>query len=317
MTLNKKRALGRGLSALLENSSTDITTKNIGVGGGQTVGSISSLLISQIEANPFNPRTNFEDEALRELSDSIKEHGIIQPLTVRKLGRDKYQLISGERRFRASQLAGLEEVPCYIRIANDQNMLEMALVENIQREDLNAVEVALSYQRLIDECNLTQEQLSQKLGKSRSNITNFLRLLKLPAAIQVGIREGLITMGHARALVNAGDEDRQVELFKQIIADELSVRDVEALIKEQREPSKSEKSISDDLTDSAEKNSSTVELSAAVVEFRNKLADNLASKVAITSDNKGRGKIVITFDSQEQLDRIIEAIGNSGVTVNA
>lgn len=317
MTLNKKRALGRGLSALLENSSTDITTKNIGVGGGQTVGSISSLLISQIEANPFNPRTNFEDEALRELSESIKEHGIIQPLTVRKLGRDKYQLISGERRFRASQLAGLEEVPCYIRIANDQNMLEMALVENIQREDLNAVEVALSYQRLIDECNLTQEQLSQKLGKSRSNITNFLRLLKLPAAIQVGIREGLITMGHARALVNAGDEDRQVELFKQIIADELSVRDVEALIKEQREPAKSEKAVADELSESPEKNNASAELSAAVVEFRNKLADNLASKVAITADNKGRGKIVITFDSQEQLDRIIEAIGNSAATVNA
>lgn len=317
MTLNKKRALGRGLSALLENSSTDITTKNIGVGGGQTVGSISSLLISQIEANPFNPRTNFEDEALRELSESIKEHGIIQPLTVRKLGRDKYQLISGERRFRASQLAGLEEVPCYIRIANDQNMLEMALVENIQREDLNAVEVALSYQRLIDECNLTQEQLSQKLGKSRSNITNFLRLLKLPAAIQVGIREGLITMGHARALVNAGDEDRQVELFKQIIADELSVRDVEALIKEQREPVKSEKAVADELSESPEKNNASAELSAAVVEFRNKLADNLASKVAITADNKGRGKIVITFDSQEQLDRIIEAIGNSAATVNA
>ncbi|MBK9190049.1 MAG: ParB/RepB/Spo0J family partition protein [Crocinitomicaceae bacterium] len=317
MTLNKKRALGRGLSALLENSSTDITTKNIGVAGGQTVGSISSLLISQIEANPFNPRTNFEDEALRELSDSIKEHGIIQPLTVRKLGRDKYQLISGERRFRASQLAGLEEVPCYIRIANDQNMLEMALVENIQREDLNAVEVALSYQRLIDECNLTQEQLSQKLGKSRSNITNFLRLLKLPAAIQVGIREGLITMGHARALVNAGDEDRQVELFKQIVSDELSVRDVEALIKEQREPAKSEKSSDNELTETSEKNNTSAELSVAVVEFRNKLADNLASKVAITADNKGRGKIVITFDSQEQLDRIIEAIGNSAATVNA
>ena len=217
--MRKKRALGKGLSALLENANTDITTKNIGVGGGQTVGSISSLAIAQIEANPFNPRTHFEEEALLELSESIKEHGIIQPLTVRKLGRDKYQLISGERRFRASQLAGLEEVPCYIRIANDQNMLEMALVENIQREDLNAVEVALSYQRLLDECDLTQEQLSQKLGKSRSNIANFLRLLKLPAAIQIGIREGLITMGHARALVNAGDEETQVNLFKQIVAD--------------------------------------------------------------------------------------------------
>jgi ParB family chromosome partitioning protein len=314
--MSKKRALGRGLSALLENSNTDITTKNIGV-SGQTVGSISSLSISQIEANPFNPRTNFEDAALNELAESIKEHGIIQPLTVRKLGRDKYQLISGERRFRASQIAGLEEVPCYIRIANDQNMLEMALVENIQREDLNAIEVSLSYQRLLDECDLTQEQLSQKLGKSRSNIANFLRLLKLPAAIQVGIREGLISMGHARALVTAGDEDRQVELFKQIVSDELSVRDVEALIKGEREPvAKAEKPSVEESIESSEK-TPTTELTATVIDFRNKLAENLSTKVAISSDNKGRGKIVITFDSQEQLDRIIDAIGNSAATVNA
>ncbi|MBK6950977.1 MAG: ParB/RepB/Spo0J family partition protein [Crocinitomicaceae bacterium] len=314
--MSKKRALGRGLSALLENSNTDITTKNIGM-SGQTVGSISSLSISQIEANPFNPRTNFEEAALNELSESIKEHGIIQPLTVRKLGRDKYQLISGERRFRASQLAGLEEVPCYIRIANDQNMLEMALVENIQREDLNAIEVSLSYQRLLDECDLTQEQLSQKLGKSRSNIANFLRLLKLPAAIQVGIREGLISMGHARALVTAGDEDRQVELFKQIVSDELSVRDVEALIKGEREPvAKTEKPSIEESTESSEK-TPAAELTATVIDFRNKLAENLSAKVAISSDNKGRGKIVITFDSQEQLDRIIDAIGNSAATVNA
>ncbi len=311
--MSKKRALGRGLSALLENSNTDITTKNIGM-SGQTVGSISSLSISQIEANPFNPRTNFEEAALNELSESIKEHGIIQPLTVRKLGRDKYQLISGERRFRASQLAGLEEVPCYIRIANDQNMLEMALVENIQREDLNAIEVSLSYQRLLDECDLTQEQLSQKLGKSRSNIANFLRLLKLPAAIQVGIREGLISMGHARALVTAGDEDRQVELFKQIVSDELSVRDVEALIKGEREPVA--KTSIEESTESSEK-TPAAELTATVIDFRNKLSENLSTKVAISSDNKGRGKIVITFDSQEQLDRIIDAIGNSAATVNA
>lgn len=315
MSINKKRALGRGLSALLENSNTDITTKNIGVAGGQTVGSISSLAISQIEANPFNPRTNFEEEALAELSESIKEHGIIQPLTVRKLGRDKYQLISGERRFRASQLAGLEEVPCYIRIANDQNMLEMALVENIQREDLNAVEVALSYQRLIDECDLTQEQLSQKLGKSRSNIANFLRLLKLPAAIQVGIREGMITMGHARALVNAGDETTQLNLFKQIVDEELSVRDVENILKGNRNPeAKEEKK---EVEESVEKNQTPSDLSPIVVDFKNKLSENLGSKVAISSDNKGKGKIVITFESQEQLNRIIDAIGNAVPTVNA
>jgi ParB family transcriptional regulator, chromosome partitioning protein len=313
----KKRALGKGLSALLENANTDITTKNIGVAGGQTVGSISSLAIDQIEANPFNPRTNFEEAALTELSDSIKEHGIIQPLTVRKLGRDKYQLISGERRFRASQLAGLTEVPCYIRIANDQNMLEMALVENIQREDLNAVEVALSYQRLLDECNLTQEQLSQKLGKSRSNIANFLRLLKLPAAIQVGIREGLLTMGHARALVNAGNEETQLSLFRRIVSEELSVRDVEAILKGNREPEVKEEKLSlDELVESSEK-APAAELSPAIVEFRNRLSENLSAKVAISADNKGRGKIVINFDSQEQLDRIIEAIGNTATTVNA
>ena len=171
----KRSALGKGLSALLENTETDITTKSVNAG---VVNSVSMLPITSIEANPFNPRSNFEKNSLDELTESIKMHGIIQPLTVRKLGRDKYQLISGERRFRASQMAGLTEVPAYIRVANDQTMLEMALVENIQREDLNAIEVALSYQRLIEECSLTQDQLSQKIAKSRSSITNHLRLLK-------------------------------------------------------------------------------------------------------------------------------------------
>lgn len=312
----KKQALGKGLSALLENSGTDITTRNIGAAGGQTVGSISSLSIEQIETNPFNPRTNFEADALTELCDSIKEHGIIQPLTVRKLGRDKYQLISGERRFRASQLAGLTEVPCYIRIANDQNMLEMALVENIQREDLNAIEVGLSYQRLIDECNLTQDKLSQKLGKSRSNITNFLRLLKLPALIQVGIREGAISMGHARALVSAGDEATQVNIFNKIIENNLSVREVEALIKDQREPELNGSNSNEDVQDNSSKKEATV-LSDSILDFKNRLSESLAAKIVISSDNKGRGKIVINFESQEQLDRIIEAIGNPATTVNA
>jgi len=312
----KKQALGKGLSALLENSGTDITTRNIGAAGGQTVGSISSLSIEQIETNPFNPRTNFEKDALAELCDSIKEHGIIQPLTVRKLGRDKYQLISGERRFRASQLAGLTEVPCYIRIANDQNMLEMALVENIQREDLNAIEVGLSYQRLIDECDLTQEKLSQKLGKSRSNIANFLRLLKLPALIQIGIRQGAISMGHARALVSAGDEAVQVNIFNKIIENNLSVREVEALIKDQREPELNGSNSADDVQESSSKKE-TAALSDSILDFKNRLSESLAAKIVISADNKGRGKIVINFDSQEQLDRIIEAIGNPATTVNA
>ncbi len=294
--MTKKRALGKGLSALLENASTDITTRNIGV-EGKTVGSISSLLISQIEANPFNPRTHFEEEQLGELKESIAEHGIIQPLTVRKLGRDRYQLISGERRFRASQLVGLKEVPCYIRIANDQTMLEMALVENIQRVDLNAIEVGLSYQRLIDECNFTQEQLSKKVGKSRSNIANFLRLLKLPAPIQIGIRQGLLSMGHARAIVSAGDEEVQIQLFRKVVEEDLSVRDIEALIKGQKVQSVAKV-----------KKEESFELSQFATSFKERLASQLKTKVQISADNKGKGKIVINFDSEEELDKIIDFI---------
>lgn len=224
----KKPALGRGLSALLENAKTDITTRRTG-DDAPVANSVATIKVKQIETNPFQPRTNFEETALQELSDSIKQHGIIQPLTVRKLGYDRYQLISGERRFRASQMAGLTEVPAYIRVADDQGMLEMALVENIQREDLDPMEVALSYKRLIDECNLTQEQLSEKVGKQRSTVTNFLRLLKLPAAIQKALREREISMGHAKALINIDDEDRQLAIFALAVEQELSVRQIEEL----------------------------------------------------------------------------------------
>jgi ParB family chromosome partitioning protein len=297
--MSKKRALGKGLSALLESASTDITTSNNTLQGSQTVGSISSIPIEKIEANPFNPRTNFQDQALNELASSIKEHGIIQPLTVRKLGRDKFQLISGERRFRASQLAGLSEVPCYIRIANDSTMLEMALVENIQREDLNAIEVSLSYKRLIDECNFTQEKLGDKLGKSRSNITNYLRLLKLPAKVQIGVREGLISMGHARALVSAGNDKEQEELFTKVLTDNLSVRELEELIKGVK-PSKT--------LNKTSKKSSSYPLSNDVVNFKVSLAKKLNSKVDIKSSAKGKGKIIINFNNQDELDRIIESL---------
>ncbi len=302
--MTKKRALGKGLSALLENANTDITTKNIGV-EGKTVGSIAMISIDRIEANPWNPRTSFEEEALEELKDSISNHGIIQPLTVRKLGRDKYQLISGERRFRASQLAGLEEVPCYIRIANDQTMLEMALVENIQREDLNAIEVGLSYQRLIDECNLTQEKLSQKLGKSRSNITNFLRLLKLPAPVQVGIKEGLISMGHARALVSAGDEDRQIDLFKQIIADGLSVRDLEAVVKGVKNGTPANKT-----NGSTSPKAGNYNFDQQAISYTNRLSEKLNAKVQLSANDSGKGKLVINFNSEEELTEILEKIGD-------
>jgi len=226
--MSKKPALGRGLSALLENAKTDITTRNLGE-NSPVVNSVSVIKIKNIETNPFQPRTNFEETALQELSDSIKQHGIIQPITVRKLGYDRYQLISGERRFRASQMAGLTDVPAYIRIADDQEMLEMALVENIQREDLDPIEVALSYKRLIDECNLTQEQLSEKVGKQRSTVTNFLRLLKLPAPIQKSLRDGEITMGHAKALINIDNEDRQLAIFALALEQNFSVRQIEEL----------------------------------------------------------------------------------------
>jgi ParB family chromosome partitioning protein len=292
----KRPAMGKGLSALLENAATDITTKSP---EGGVVGSISMIKISEIEANPFNPRTHFEEEALNELCESIKVHGIIQPLTVRKLGRDKYQLISGERRFRASQLAGLEEVPAYIRVANDQTMLEMALVENIQREDLNAIEVALSYQRLIEECNLTQEQMSQKIAKSRSSITNHLRLLKLPVEIQLGVRDNLISMGHARALVSAGDEKLQIDLFDKIIEEGLSVRDVENLIRDGYVPEhKSDK----------KGKKLVLELNEKQQVFRNFFGDKVSAKVDIKKTNLGSGKISISFNSEVDLNRIIELL---------
>ena len=299
--MSKKRALGKGLSALLESASSDITSSNVGsLQGSQTVGSISSIFISQIEANPFNPRIHFEEDALQELAKSIGEHGVIQPLTVRKLGRDKYQIISGERRFRASQLAGLLDVPCYIRIANDSTMLEMALVENIQREDLNAIEVGLSYQRLIDECDFTQDKLGEKLGKSRSNITNYLRLLKLPVKVQIAVREGLVSMGHARALVSAGDESKQEELLTTVLTDNLSVRGLEDLIKDKKPGVKSK---------GKKTNSADYPLTNETVNFKLNLAKKLDTKVEIKANNKGVGKMVINFKSQVELDKIIEILG--------
>ncbi|MFN5444670.1 MAG: ParB/RepB/Spo0J family partition protein [Crocinitomicaceae bacterium] len=290
----KKGGLGKGLSALLQDSKTDITTKN-----NNPLGSINMLAIESIEVNPFNPRTHFEEDALNELCESIAQHGIIQPLTVRKLGNDKYQLISGERRFRASQLAGLKEVPAYVRVANDQTMLEMALVENIQREDLNAIEVALSYARLIEECNLTQEEMSKKIAKSRSSITNHLRLLKLPALIQKGVRDKKISMGHARALVSVNEEARQIEIYNKIIENELSVRDVEHLIKDNNS------------SDNYIKSTAPVKkkpLSETQKTFCYFLGDKISSKVDVKKANNGNGQIIIHFDSEVDLNRIIEIL---------
>lgn len=290
----KKGGLGKGLSALLQDSKTDITTKN-----NNPLGSINMLAIDSIEVNPFNPRTYFEEDALNELRESIAQHGIIQPLTVRKLGNDKFQLISGERRFRASQLAGLREVPAYVRVANDQTMLEMALVENIQREDLNAIEVALSYARLIEECNLTQEEMSKKIAKSRSSITNHLRLLKLPAVIQKGVRDKKVSMGHARALVSVSEENRQIEIYNKIIENELSVRDVENLIKENNPAYNSIK------TAAPVKKKPLTEIQKTFCYF---LGDKISSKVDVKKANNGNGQIIIHFDSEVDLNRIIEIL---------
>jgi len=277
----KQPALGRGLSALLANDDKDLTASgNVGFGG------TSLIPIDQIEANPFNPRTNFEEDALKELTASIMEHGIIQPLTVRKISKDKYQLISGERRFRASQMAGLTEVPAYIRIANDQSMLEMALVENIQRENLNAIEVGISYQRLIEECALTQEQLGKKVSKSRSDIANHLRLLKLPALIQASVRDGVISMGHARALLSIENEGDQLIAFNAIIAQNLSVREVENW---KKNPSPAKK----------------VSTGKTQHPLESTLHTLIGLPVKIQQNSKGKGKMVLSFNNEQELNLLV------------
>lgn len=289
----KKGGLGRGLSALLENADTDITTKDI-----KPAGSISQIYLNQIEANPFQPRTEFAQEELQELANSIKVHGVIQPITVRKMGYEKYQLISGERRTRASILAGLDRIPAFIRVANDQDMLEMALIENIQRADLNAIEVALSYKRLLEECNISQEELGGRVGKERSTVNNYLRLLKLPEEIQIGIKTGAISMGHARAMINIDDIAKQLELFHQIVDESLSVRAVESLVKQAKTGSDLE-AVSVNGTDW------DPELDRIITVFEEKLG----SSVHLKNNSKGSGKIVISYKNRGDLERILGKIG--------
>jgi ParB family chromosome partitioning protein len=288
-----KSALGRGLGALLENAKTDITTK--ATENAAVVGTIAMIPVKNIEANPFQPRTDFEETALQELVDSIKEHGIIQPVTVRKLGFDKYQLISGERRFRSSQLVGLTEIPAYVRIANDQAMLEMALVENIQRADLNPIEVALSYKRLIDECNITQEQLADKVSKQRSTVTNFLRLLKLPAELQLGLKDKLITMGHARALINIEDKDLQLALFAKAVEENLSVRDIEELAKYGKVHTKVK----------VKTKQQQAPLSLSDKKINEKLTAIFNKSVAFKRNNTGKGTISLSFSNDTELEHIL------------
>ena len=296
MSNNKKPALGRGLSALLENAKTDITTKNISE-NAPLVNSVSNILIKDIETNPFQPRTNFEENALQELCDSIKQHGIIQPITVRKLGYDRYQLISGERRFRASQMANLTNVPAYIRIADDQEMLEMALVENIQREDLDPIEVSLSYKRLIDECNLTQEQLSEKVGKQRSTVTNFLRLLKLPVVIQKALRDREITMGHAKALINIDNEDRQLAIYALAVEQDFSVRQIEELARGEKVK------LTPKITRTPKKLSMEDKLIAKELE-------KIFNKSFVFKRNsKGGGTISLNFSNDTELQNVLHLFG--------
>lgn len=287
----KKQALGRGLSALLNDPDNDIKSaedKN----ADKLVGNIIELGLESIDVNPFQPRTSFNEESLRELASSIKELGVIQPITVRKLEYNTYQLVSGERRYRASKLLGLETIPAYIRIANDQESLEMALVENIQRQDLDPIEISLSYQRLIDEINLTQEQLSDRVGKKRSTIANYLRLLKLDPIIQTGMRDGFLSMGHGRALINIEDSQAQLEIYEKILANSLSVRETEKLVREMSEgkPGKPAPASPD--------------LPKDIKKSLKEVSEYLGAKVDVKVAKNGKGRLIIPFSSEEDLNRL-------------
>lgn len=295
MAIQKKTGLGRGLSAILESPETDITSKDIS--GNYVAGAIANLPLSKIETNPFQPREDFDDAALAELSQSILEQGIIQPLTVRKMGYDKYQLISGERRFRAATLAGIDAVPCYIRVANDEQMLEWALIENIQRENLNAIEIAISYNRLIEECSLTQDELSKKVGKNRSTVTNYMRLLKLPAEVQKLLRDGSISMGHARTLINIENEDKQLLMARKIVNDELSVREVEKLVRQL------------DTVVSPVVKPGKIALPLKFEVMKESIQERLNRKIELNRSPKGKGNIVIPFKSDDDLQAIITQLG--------
>ncbi len=295
MTKSKKKVLGRGLDAILQSPETDITAKDIS--GSYVAGAIAEIEISKIEANPFQPRSDFDEMELREMADSIKAQGIIQPVTVRKVGFEKFQLISGERRLRASKMAKLKYIPAFIRIANDEQMLEMALIENIHRKNLNAIETAISYQRLIEECKLTQEKLSEQIGKNRSTITNYLRLLKLPPEIQVALRDEVISMGHARALISIVDEPQQVNILKRIIKDSLNVRQVEELARKLNSP-----------PEKVEPEKVKAGLPAKYKQTPTQLSDKFGTKVRLRRNNKGEGSIVISFRNDEELDRVLSVI---------
>lgn len=282
----KKSALGRGLGALIDGVEKEALEKKVEAN--------HDIPVSSIDANPFQPRTTFDEQALEELSASIKKLGIIQPLTVRDAGGGRYQLIAGERRLRAAKLAGLTLVPAFIRTADDQLMLELALVENIQREDLDAIEVAISFQRLIEECQLTQEQLSERVGKQRSTVANFMRLLKLPPEIQLGIRNKKLMMGHARALVGIDDPKKQMAVYYKVVENQLSVRETETLVRSLQNESLNKSKIT-----------KRQELNKDYEELSNHLNDLFSTKIRFNINEQGKGKIVIPFDNNEEMERIL------------
>jgi ParB family chromosome partitioning protein len=306
--MSKKKALGRGLSALLSDSPSDdkLEMDNFPMSPSsatetpavETTNGIAEISVDEIEVNPFQPRSHFDQTALTELSESIQVHGIIQPITVRRLAHRQYQLISGERRLQASKLAGLKTIPAYLRSANDQQMLEMALIENIQRENLNAIEIALSYQRLLSECNLKQDELGDRVGKNRSTVTNYLRLLRLPPDIQIAVRDNKLSMGHARAIINVENPDEQLYIFKKAIEEDLSVRKVEELVREfsQKATSKDE--------DVA---TAPAPASREIAQLQSKLSSHFGTRVVVKSDGQ-RGDIRIPFLSVEDLNRILDIL---------
>ena len=300
--MSKKKALGRGLSALLSDNSAEDDKLEVDLptsaAPARPAGGIAEIPIEQIEVNPFQPRTHFDQDALLELAESIRVHGIIQPITVRKLTTNQYQLISGERRFQASKLADLKAIPAYIRSADDQQMLEMALIENIQRENLNAIEIALSYQRLITECSLKQDELGERVGKNRATVTNYLRLLKLPPDIQIAVRDNKLSMGHARAIINVESPEQQLFIFKKTLSEDLSVRKVEELVRE----------VSGKKAD-AETSTAPVAAPASkeITQLQSQLSSHFGTRVVVKSDGK-RGEIKIPFLSVEDLNRILDIL---------
>lgn len=298
--MSKKKALGRGLNALLSDSNVEdrleVDIPTTSSSASSPSGGTLEISMNHIEVNPFQPRTHFDQEALQELADSIKIHGIIQPITVRRLARDQYQLISGERRFQASKLAGLKTIPAYVRSADDQQMLEMALIENIQRENLNAIEIALSYQRLISECSLKQEELGDRVGKNRATVTNYLRLLKLPPDVQIAVRDNKISMGHARAIINVENPDQQLYIFKKTLAEDLSVRKVEELVR--------------NLANQHDEHTIQPPSSAVnreIAQLQSQLSSHFGTRIVIKSDGK-KGEIKIPFLSVEDLNRILDIL---------